>query len=384
MTSRIEWVLESCELLDGIGAEFERTRPFDGLTIGTGIHLEPKTVALLLTLQRGGASVVSTGNLGSTQPAAVSYLREHGISVIGGPTHDPAERLGHLDGVLDAQPQLILDNGGDLFVRYLERPHLGLRGGTEETTSGRNRLAELRGWLRMPILVINDSPIKLFAENRHGVGQSTLESYLRITNRTTNGRRVVVFGYGSCGRGVASYFRDDRARVAVVEVDPVARLEALLDGYDVPQKAEALGMADVVITITGARDVITASDLGALRDGVILANAGHFPTEIDLPGIEAHPGVTERLPSTEGMLTLRLADGRRIHILGEGHMVNLAGPHALGNSIESMDLGFSLQALSLEAVARGSVDATSCVVPVPRLIDEKVASAYVAIHAPAR
>jgi adenosylhomocysteinase len=379
MSSRIEWVRASCRLLDRIGEEFERTRPFDGLTVGTGIHLEPKTVALLLTLQRGGARVVSTGNLSSTQPSAVEHLRAHGVTVHGGPTRDPAERAGHLDAVLDERPQLLLDNGGDLFARYLERPYPGLVGGTEETTSGRMRLVPLRDRLRMPILVINDSPIKQFAENRHAVGQSTVESFLRITNRITNGLRVAVFGYGSCGRGVAQYLRANQALVGVVEVDPVVRLEALLDGYDVPQREEALAWADVVLTVTGARDVVTAADLGALRDGAILVNVGHFPVEIDVPGIEADPRVVERREATDGIATLRLDDGRLVHVLTEGHMVNLAGPRPLGNSIESMDLGFSLQALSLEAVARGAVDASACVVPVPRDIDERVASLYVGL-----
>jgi adenosylhomocysteinase len=380
MTARIEWVRESCRLLASIGEGFERDRPFDGLTIGTGIHLEPKTVALLLTLQRGGASVVSTGNLNSTQPDAIDYLRARGVVVHGEPTGDSQVRAAHLDAVLDAAPDLILDNGGDLYVRYLERPFEGLRGGTEETTSGRMRLVPLRDRLRMPILVINDSPIKLFAENRHGVGQSTLESYLRITNRATNGKRIVIFGYGSCGRGVARYFRVDGARVAVVEIDPVVRLEALWDGYDVPEKDAALAEAEVIITVTGARDVISAADLALLRDGAILANAGHFPTEIDVAGIEAHPDVVERATSTEGLSTLRLADGRRVHLVAGGHMLNLGGPRPLGNSIESMDLGFSLQALCLEAVARGDVDASSCVVPVPRPIDERVASLYIELH----
>ena len=381
MTARIEWARDSCRLLNAIGERFEQSRPFEGLTIGTAIHLEPKTVALLMTLQRGGANVVSTGNLSSTQQSAIDYLNAHGATVIGEPTRDPEVRAGHIDGILDAQPDLILDNGGDAFVRYLDRPYDGLLGGTEETTSGRMVLEPLRDRLQMPILVINDSPIKLFAENNHAVGQSTLESILRVTNRTTNGRRVVVFGYGSCGRGVAAYFRDDKARVAVVEVDPVRRLEALLDGYDVPTKGAALATADIVITITGARDVINGDDLATLSDDVILANAGHFPVEIDVASMVNHPSVIGRPDTADGIDTLVLEDGRRIHILTEGHMVNLSGPRPLGNSIESMDLGFALQALCLEAVATGAVDADACVVPVPRSIDERVATDYVAITA---
>lgn len=376
MTSRIEWVAANCRLLRGIAAEFERTLPFTGLTIGTGIHLEPKTVALLLTLQRGGALMVSTGNLNSTQPAAVDYLRERGVEVIGGPTQDPAERATHLDAVLDARPHLILDNGGDLFARFLERPYDGLVGGTEETTSGRMRLAKLRDRLARPILVINDSPIKQFAENRHAVGQSVVESLLRITNRMTNGRRAVVFGYGSCGKGVALNFRNNHALVSVIEIDPVARLEALLDGFAVPDRELALRDADFVLTVTGARDVVTAADLPILRDGVILANAGHFPLEIDVAAMRSDPSVAAIEEGNDGITSLRLHDGRAVHILGNGHMMNLSGPRPLGNSIESMDLGFSLQARCLEAVARGQMGSDSCVVPVPRVIDEQVAKAY--------
>jgi adenosylhomocysteinase len=377
MGSRIEWVLSSCRLLAAIGDEFEVTQPFEGLRIGTGIHLEPKTVALLLTLQRGGAEVVATGNLNTTQQEAIDFLVARGIRVVGGPTSDPNELDGFLREVLAAEPQLLLDNGGDLFVRWLEQPYEQLLGGTEETTSGRMRLASLRERIGRPVLVINDSPIKQFAENRHAVGQSVLESFIRITNRATNGRRVVVFGYGACGKGVAANFRNAYADVSVVEVDPVLRLEALLDGFRVPSRERALEQANVVITVTGARDVVTAADLPLLADDVVLANAGHFPVEIDVPGIESHASVAERVDSADGIATLRLADGRRLHVLTGGHMVNLAGPRPLGNSIESMDLGFALQARCLEAVARGTVGIEDCVVPVPSAIDAAVADAYV-------
>jgi adenosylhomocysteinase len=375
---RIEWVIESCRLLAAIGDELDRTRPFDGLRIGTGIHLEPKTVALLLTLARGGAEVISTGNLNTTQQEALDYLGAHGVRPVGAPTSDPGEHDAYLREVLAAEPQLLLDNGGDLFTRWLESPYEGLIGGTEETTSGRMRLEPLRERLNLPILVINDSPIKQFAENRHAVGQSTVESYLRITNRSTNGKRVTVFGYGACGRGVAAHFRSAFADVSVVEVDPVTRLEALLDGFAVPDKPDALARADVVVTATGARDVVTAADLPLLADDTVLMNVGHFPVEIDVSAIRA--AAEETTDAADGIETLRLPDGRRLHLLTGGHMVNLAGPRPLGNSIESMDLGFALQARCLEAVATGRATAADCVVPVPAEIDAAVASAYVAIQ----
>jgi len=382
VSTRIDWVREHCRLLRAIAAEFARTRPFDGLTIGTGIHLEAKTVALLLTLRDGGARLVSTGNLNTTQPDAVSRLRAEGVTVVGGPTKDSELHATYLEEVLAAEPDLILDNGGDLFARYLDRPYDGLVGGTEETTSGRMRLEPLRDRLRRPILVINDSPIKQFAENEHAVGQSALESYLRMTNRVTNGEQVTVFGYGACGRGVAANFRAARARVSVVDVDPVTRLRAHLDGFATPPRDAAIASADVIITVTGARDVLTAADLPLLRDGVTLANSGHFPAEIDVPGLTGAAGVASTTEYADDLLTLELTDGRRIHLLSRGHMFNLAGPRPLGNSIESMDLGFALQARCLEAVARRHVDAASCIVPVPRLIDEAVARAYLDLKYP--
>ncbi|HEX4525236.1 MAG TPA: NAD(P)-dependent oxidoreductase [Gaiellaceae bacterium] len=358
--NRIEWVIERCRLLAAIGDEFDQMQPFAGLTIGTGIHLEPKTVALLLTLQRGGAELVSTGNLNTTQQEPCDYLAAHSVVIVGGPTSDPGEHDGFLWEVVRAQPDLFLDNGGDLFARWVEEPYEKLRGGTEETTSGRIRLEPLRDRIGLPVLVINESPIKQFAENEHAVGQSVLESFMRLTNLSTNGKRVTVFGYGACGRGVAANFRNAYAIVSVVERDPVARLQALLDGYLVPDREEALRTADVVITVTGAQGVVTAADVALLRDGAILANAGHFPWEIDAAGIEA-------------------ASGGRVTVLAAGHMVNLAGDRPLGNSIESMDLGFALQARCLEAIATGAVGPEACVVPVPRQIDEAVAAAFVAV-----
>ena len=374
--TRIDWVAGHCQLLRSISAEFKDTLPFQGLTIGTGIHLEAKTVALLLTLRDGGARLVSTGNLNTTQPEALQALTAEGVTVIGGPTKDSNLHGRYLDEVIAARPDLILDNGGDLFAKYLNAPYDGLCGGTEETTSGRMRLEPLRDRLRLPILVINDSPIKQFAENEHAVGQSALESYIRLTNRVTNGEKVTVFGYGACGRGVAASFRGACARVTVVDVNPVTRLRAHLDGFSTPPRDEAVADADVIITVTGARDVLTAADLPLLRDGVIVANAGHFPLEIDVEAMVRAPAVVGVREYADDVMTLELNDGRRIHVISRGHMFNLAGPRPMGNSIESMDLGFALQARCLEAVANGSVDASSCVVPVPARIDAAIATSY--------
>ncbi len=239
--TRIEWIGSNCRLLTATSAEFERTRPFEGLTIGTGIHLEPKTVALLMTLRAGGGRLVCTGNLNSTQPSTVEFLRAQGIIVFATQTTDPAAHHRTLEAVIAERPDLLLDNGGDLFAIAVERPYANLLGGTEETTSGRTRLLQLRTRLNVPVLVINDSPIKQFAENRHAVGQSLFESYLRFTNRSTNGKRVTVFGYGACGKGTAACFRNAFSIVSVVDIDPVTTLEAHLDGFVTPLREAAFG-----------------------------------------------------------------------------------------------------------------------------------------------
>ncbi len=375
--TRIDWIGGSCRLLQATTAEFRNTRPFEGLTIGTGIHLEPKTVALLMTLNAGGARLVCTGNLNSTQPATVEYLRSQGITVFATQTTDPAAHYQSLVAVVAEKPDLLLDNGGDLFAIAAESPYANLLGGTEETTSGRTRLLPLRDRLNMPILVINDSPIKQFAENKHAVGQSLFESYMRFTNRSTNGKRVTVFGYGACGKGTAACFRNAFSQVSVVDIDPVTTLEAHLDGFVTPLRDDAIRSADVLVTVTGHPGIITLKDLPLIKNGAILMNGGHFPNEIDVAAFRAHEDViaTDRYEA-DGIETLHMKDGRAIHILGGGHMANLAGPRPLGNSVESMDLGFTLQVRCLERVAKRGVGPEACIVPVPADIDAMVASAY--------
>lgn len=378
--TRIDWVKRSCRLLRATEAEFERNKPFDGLTIATAIHLEPKTASLLLTLQAGGAQIIATGNLNSTQAETIDFLQGQGIKVVGRNTTDDAAHDADIEAMLESRPDLLLDNGGDMFARVAAAPYANLLGGTEETTSGRMRLEPMRDRFSVPILVINDSPIKQFAENRHAVGQSLFESYLRFTNRSTNGKRVTVFGYGACGKGVAACFRNAFAETSVVDSNPVTTLEAHLDGFATPLRDEAVGSADVIVTVTGAPDILTEGDLGLIRDGAILMNGGHFPVEIAVDRMIANKSVVRTESYEDGIETLHMADGRMIHVLGHGHMANLAGPRPLGNAIESMDLGFTLQARCLEWIAKRRVDADQCVVPVPAEIDTQVAEVYLALH----
>ena len=379
--SRVEWTINSCRLLKSLAQEFTATQPFAGLVIGTAIHVEPKTAALLLTLKAGGARVLATGNLNSTQPVTVAFLKAQGIEMIGGQTVHEDEHAKYIDAILAQKPDLLLDNGGDFFARVADRPYGTLRGGTEETTTGRERLVPLRDKIKVPVLVINDSPIKQFAENKHAVGQSMFESYVRFTNRSTNGKRVAVFGYGACGQGVALNFRNAFAQVSVVDRSPVKTLEAHLDGFKTPSREIALSDADVIITVTGAKDVITDADLSLFKSGVVMLNGGHLPYEIDVKALATSPLVAKRLSyPSDSIETLILRDGREVHLLGAGHMANLAGPRPLGNSIESMDLGFALQSRCLEIIARAGVGGAHCVVPVPTEIDDVVAAAYVNLY----
>lgn len=381
VSTRIEWISSSCRLLSSIAREFETTKPFAGLTIGTAIHLEPKTAALLMALNAGGANVVATGNLNSTQPATAAFLQSQGIDVIGGQTTDTNAHESFVAAILAREPDLLLDNGGDLFAAFTAAPYNRLKGGTEETTSGRARLLPLRDTIGVPVLVINDSPIKQFAENRHAVGQSLFESYLRFTNRSTQGKRITVFGYGACGKGTAACFRHAYSVVSVFDANPVTTLEAHLDGFVTPNREAAIRSADVIVTVTGSANIIGASDLPLLKDGVILMNGGHLPHEIRVAEMAQDKSVLSvECYADDFIETLHLADGRSIHILGGGHMANLAGPRPLGNSVESMDLGFALQARCLERIASGKVGVEHCVVPVPSDIDVMVAEAYLAMH----
>ncbi|MET0590110.1 MAG: adenosylhomocysteinase [Naasia sp.] len=349
--ARITWTRSRMRMLASIRDDFSRTRPFEDITIGMSLHVEPKTVVLLETLAAGGATIVGTGNHGSTQDDMVAFLNDSGMTIHGARDDTEAQHAGHIERILDAGPQILLDNGGDLAARAAERGQAGaITGGTEETTSGGFRLREsYAGRIPFPVIVINDSPLKAIAENRHAVGQSAVESFQRITNLQVVGRRVVVIGYGWCGRGVAQYLRALGARVGIVELDEMKAFEAAYDGYRVGPLETLLPWADAVITATGRPGVLTGGSFDLLRDGAVLANIGHFPFEIDVPALaEAASAVT---PVSTGIDDYELSAGRTVSLLTEGRMFNLGGASPKGNSIESMDLGFALQSLSLERVA---------------------------------
>ena len=371
---RILWTSSNMALLGRIAAEFETTRPFAGRRIGVSLHLEVKTAVLLLALKAGGADIVATGNYGTSQDDVVAYLNDQGIDARGSGSDSLERHLGHVESVLDSNPDILLDNGADLARRVVNRG-LVVLGGTEETTSGHNILAgDLAPHLNFPIIVINDTPLKALVENKHAVGQSTYESFCRITNLMPQGKRFMIVGYGWCGRGIAHYMRANGAEVTVAEIDEIKALEAALDGFRVGDVAALIADADVAITATGVDGVIGVDELGLAPDGILLANTGHFDREIDVPALNAQ--TAERIPLGDVLVRHVLTDGRTVDLIAEGRMFNLAGSQPKGNTIESMDMGFAMQARSLERVARDHASLPRGAQPVPDDINRALAREF--------
>ncbi len=382
--ARIGWIRSRMPLLAGAREHFAETTPFAGRRIGMSLHLEPKTAVLLETLAAGGAEIVATGNHGSTQDDVVAALRASGMTIFGA-RDDTLEQHGrNVAAVLDRAPDILLDNGADLAAGVVARGSAGtLIGGTEETTSGGDRLRnELAGRVPFPVIVINDSRLKAIGENEHAVGQSIVESFMRITNLMVPGTHVVVVGYGWCGRGIARYFRALGAQVSVVDVDVMKAFEAALDGFRVAPLGELASWADVVITATGRADVVGSDTFDLLRDDVVLANSGHFAWEIDVASLRADAVAVDRVD--EGIERIHRANGRSVVLLAEGRMFNLAGREPKGNSLESMDLGFLLQALSLERIATSASSLARGAQPVPDDIEREIAGRFLAALGAAR
>jgi adenosylhomocysteinase len=346
---KIRWAELHQRLLQRLREEFSETKPFAGLTIGMCLHVEPKTAVLCLVLQAGGANVVITGSPGTTKNDVAAALRHVGVTVYGQQEDNRARHEENIRQVMSHDPHLLQDNGADLMAAYIANPGLGrVIASTEETTSGANRLrGELRSSLSLPIIVINDSPLKLIIENEHGVGPTIIEGFMRETNLLVESRSFVVFGYGSVGRGIARCLRKLGGHVTVVEPDAIRALEAVFDGMRVTELEDALSIGEVFFTATGRAGVIAGESFDRLTDGAILANAGHFSWEIDVAELRRRASKVEHLREWVELFTL--ADGRRITLLAQGNMLNLAGGG--GNPIETMDLGFALQARSLAYLA---------------------------------
>ncbi|HEY7756589.1 MAG TPA: adenosylhomocysteinase [Actinomycetota bacterium] len=373
---RIEWAAGEMRVLALIRERFEKERPLDGVRIGACLHVTTETANLMETLRAGGADVaLCASNPLSTQDDVAAALTESGIPTQAIKGEDGDTYFRHINAVLDHRPQITMDDGCDMVtVLHKERPADldGVIGGTEETTTGVIRLRAMHadGALRYPIVSVNDANTKHLFDNRFGTGQSTVDAIMRSTNLLLAGRTVVVCGYGMCGRGVAARAKGLGAHVVITEVDPLPALEATMEGYRVMPLRDAARIGDVFVTVTGDTSVIRREHMEVMKDGAVLANSGHFDVEIDKEALrDLATGGVRRIREFVDEHTL--ADGRRIHLLGEGRLVNLAT--AEGHPAAVMDMSFANQALAVEWIVKNRGALEVGVYPVPADLDAEVA-----------
>jgi len=357
---KIEWVQRHMPVLEHIKKEFQEEKPFQDITIASCLHLEPKTINLGLTLQAGGAEVAMTGcNPLSTQDDATAAGASLGLNMYGWRGETNEEYYENINKVLDHKPDIIIDDGADMiFLVHRERRELmdKIVGACEETTTGIHRLKSMHNdkALEFPIMAVNDSYMKYLFDNRYGTGQSTFDSIMGSTNVLIAGKTIVVCGYGWCGRGVAMRAAGLGANVIVTEIDPIRALEARMDGYRVMEIREAVKEADMLITVTGNVDVVSGEDFKYMKDGCILANSGHFNVEINKQDLTSMSTTTKMLkPDIEEFV---MADGRKIYLLADGRLVNLAGEHGQGHPAEIMDMSFAMQALSAKYLLNNQLE----------------------------
>ncbi|WCK53094.1 adenosylhomocysteinase [Aneurinibacillus sp. Ricciae_BoGa-3] len=372
---KIDWVKEHMPVLNRIREQFEKEQPFKGLKVAISLHLEAKTAYLAKVVKAGGADVTITGsNPLSTQDDVAAALVEDGITVFAKYNPEPEEYKEHLMKTLETKPDLIIDDGGDLVtILHSERPDLAgqVRGGCEETTTGviRNRALAKSGKLSFPMIAVNDAFCKYLFDNRYGTGQSVWDGINRTTNLVVAGKTVVVVGYGWCGRGVALRAKGLGAKVVVTEVDGIKAIEAYMDGFEVMPMAEAAKHGDYFITVTGNKDVIRGEHMNVMKDGAILSNAGHFDVEINKPELEKL--AVSRRTVRKDIEEYAMKNGRKIYLLAEGRLVNLAAGD--GHPAEIMDMTFALQAASLAYVNEKYKEIGPHVLNVPYELDERVA-----------
>jgi len=374
--ARIEWAAQEMPVLRLIRERFAKERPLAGLRLSGCLHITTETANLAITLTAGGADVVlcASNPLSTQDDVAAALVAYHEVPVfaIRGEDHETYYR--HIHAALDHKPHLTMDDGADLVsTLHKDRTELieGVIGGTEETTTGVIRLRAMaaQGVLRYPIVAVNDADTKHFFDNRYGTGQSTVDGILRATNYLMAGKTFVMAGYGWCGRGIAMRARGMGAHVIVTEVDPLRALEAVMDGYQVMPMIEAAKIGDIFVTSTGDVNVIDRQHFEVMKDGALLANSGHFNVEINIPALrEMAVEVRQPRPSVEQFI---LADGRRLNLLGEGRLVNLAA--AEGHPASVMDMSFANQALCSAWIARNAGSLERKVYRVPREIDQEIA-----------
>ena len=373
---RIEWANQNMPVLNRIQKRFAKEKPRKGVRLGACLHVTTETASLMKTLKAGGAkiSLCASNPLSTQDDVAASLSKNDKIPVFAIKGENHKTYYAHINAVLDAKPQFTMDDGADLVsVLHTKRRELlaGVQGGTEETTTGIIRLRSMAadGVLEYPIIAVNDAQTKHFFDNRYGTGQSTIDGIIRATNRLLAGSHFVVCGYGWCGRGVAMRARGMGANVIVTEVDPLPALEAVMDGFTVMPIHKAARIGDFFCTLTGDINVIRKEHFAIMKDGAIVANSGHFNVELDLDGLKEIAKSTRVIRPFVEEYTLK--DGRRINILGEGRLINLAA--AEGHPSSVMDMSFANQALSIEYMVKHKKPLAKEVYGVPENIDKMIA-----------
>ena len=373
---KIEWALQQMPVLQSIRKRFIKEQPLKGLRISACLHVTSETANLMIALRDGGADAVlcASNPLSTQDEVAASLNRDYNIPTYAIKGEDNETYYAHLSAALEHKPQMTMDDGADLVTMLLtKRTDLvpNVIAGTEETTTGVIRLRAMAkdGTLKFPIVAVNDAQTKHFFDNRYGTGQSTIDGVIRATNILIAGQKVVIAGYGWCGRGVAMRAKGLGADVIVTEIDPVKGIEAVMDGYRVLPMAEAAKEGDIFITVTGNKNVIRAEHFEAMKSGAVVCNSGHFNVEIDIPALERlSTGKREVRPLVDEFL---LKDGRKVYLLGEGRLVNLAT--AEGHPASVMDMSFANQALSAEYLRQHAKELKPQVYVVPEHLDKEIA-----------
>ena len=373
---RIEWANQSMPVLQSIRKDFIKNQPLKGIRISACLHVTTETANLAITLRDGGADVAlcASNPLSTQDDVAAALVRDYGLSVFAIKGEDNETYYQHILAALDHKPHITMDDGADLVsVALTKRQDAAgdIFGGTEETTTGVIRLRAMakEAVLRYPIIAVNDALTKHMFDNRYGTGQSTLDGVIRCTNMLMAGARFVIAGYGWCGKGLAMRAKGMGADVIVTEIEPTRALEAVMDGFRVMSMAEAAKIGDVFVTVTGNKNVIRAEHFELMKNGAIVANSGHFNVEIDIPALEKMAGT--RRATREFVDEYNLRDGRKIYLLGEGRLINLAA--AEGHPASVMDMSFANQALSVEFLSRNHASMDKKVYAVPEELDKRVA-----------
>ncbi|MBZ5525638.1 MAG: adenosylhomocysteinase [Acidobacteriia bacterium] len=373
---RIEWANQSMPVLQSIRKDFIKNQPLKGIRISACLHVTTETANLAITLRDGGADVVlcASNPLSTQDDVAASLVRDYGISVYAIKGEDNDSYYRHILSALDHKPHVTMDDGADLVSTALTKRQdviEGIIAGTEETTTGVIRLRAMAkdGALKYPIIAVNDALTKHMFDNRYGTGQSTMDGVIRCTNALIAGSKFVIAGFGWCGRGLASRARGMGADVIVTEIDPTKAIEAVMEGYRVMSMGEAAKIGDIFVTVTGNKNVIAREHFENMKNGAVVANSGHFNVEIDIPALEKMS--SSKRQTRDFVDEYSMKDGRKLYLLGEGRLINLAA--AEGHPASVMDMSFANQALSCEYLVKNYKTLEHKVFPVPEDLDKKVA-----------